>query len=66
MDEIVCVDFDQLYRNINYYISYIVNYIIISIDGMNNDIELIYKKEDDVINNNLNREEEWELMQEIP
>lgn len=66
MDEIVCVDFDQLYRNVNYYISYIVNYIIISIDGMNNDIELIYKKEDDVINNNLNREEEWELMQEIP
>ena len=66
MDEIVCVDLDQLYRNINYYISYIVNYIIISIDSMNNDIELIYKKEDDVISNNVNREEEWELMQEIP
>lgn len=66
MDEIVCIDFDELYNSINYYIGYIVNIILISVDNMNNDIELIYKKDDDSMNNNVNREEEWELMQEIP
>ena len=65
MDEIVCIDFDELYNSINYYIGYIVNIILISVDNMNNDIELIYKKDDDSMNNNVNREEEWELMKNI-
>ena len=77
MDEIVCLNlnnlnylYNKISNNISYYANYIINYITIELNRMDNEIELVYKK-DDIIRNNMDRnldierEEEWELMGDI-
>tara|TARA_X000000368_G_C23021396_1_gene708156 strand:+ start:542 stop:745 length:204 start_codon:yes stop_codon:yes gene_type:complete len=66
MDEIICMDLQSLqnicsqaYNNIYYTVIYVINEMY----NMDNSIELIYKKED--IDEEMNREEEWELMKNI-
>tara|TARA_B100001093_G_scaffold249833_2_gene239257 strand:- start:12259 stop:12462 length:204 start_codon:yes stop_codon:yes gene_type:complete len=66
MDEIICMDLQSLqnmcsqaYNNVYYTVIYLVNEIY----NMDDSIELIYKK--DNIDEDIEREEEWELMKNI-
>ena len=66
MDEIICMDLQSLqnicsqaYNNVYYTVIYLINEIY----NIDDSIELIYKKDD--INEDIEREEEWELMKNI-
>ena len=66
MDEIICMDLQSLqnmcsqaYNSVYYTVIYLINEIY----NIDDSIELIYKKDD--INEDIEREEEWELMKNI-